>query len=97
MLVLDLSSSMNDKDYLPSRIDLTLQLVQKFVLEYFDQNPISQFGVISTRNGRAEFVSPISGDMNSHITALQNKRLRESCSGGPSLQNALELAFATLG
>jgi transcription initiation factor TFIIH subunit 2 len=36
-------------------------VLEKFIVEFFDQNPISQMGVIVTRNGRAEKVAELSG------------------------------------
>ena len=39
------------------------QVLEKFVAEFFDQNPISQMGVIETRKGRAEKVAELSGKL----------------------------------
>lgn len=38
-----------------------LQLLENFVEEYFDHNPISQLGIITTKNGRATKVSELAG------------------------------------
>ena len=37
------------------------QLLEHFIEEYFDQNPISQLGIISTKNKRAEKVTELGG------------------------------------
>ena len=37
------------------------QLLEHFVDEYFDQNPISQMGIIFTKNKRAEKVTELGG------------------------------------
>lgn len=60
-LVLDLSLAMTDRDLRPSRLELTLQYAQEFVNEFFDQNPISQLGIIGMKDGIAERISPLSG------------------------------------
>lgn len=60
-LVLDLSLAMTDRDLRPSRLELTLQYAQEFINEFFDQNPISQLGIIGMKDGIAERVSPLSG------------------------------------
>jgi len=38
-----------------------VQLLEKFIEEYYDQNPISQLGLITLCNKRAERVSELSG------------------------------------
>ena len=47
--ILDASRWMREKDpILPpgTRLDVTLQMILKFVEEYYDQNPLSHFGFI---------------------------------------------------
>ena len=39
-----------------------VQLLERFVEEYFDQNPISQLGIMLTRNKRAEKVTELGGN-----------------------------------
>ena len=40
---------------------LLSQVLEKFVAEFFDQNPISQMGIIATRKGRAEKMAELNG------------------------------------
>ncbi|XP_064610580.1 general transcription factor IIH subunit 2-like [Liolophura sinensis] len=94
-LVIDLSSSMSDQDLKPTRLHATVKLLEYFVEEYFDQNPISQLGVIMTRGKRAEKVTELGGNPRRHIGALQ-KLADKICQGEPSIQNSLELAAQTL-
>ncbi|KAI8089180.1 Ssl1-like-domain-containing protein [Halteromyces radiatus] len=94
-LVLDLSEAMNEKDLRPSRVELTLMYAQQFINEFFDQNPISQLGIIVTRDGIAEKLTELSGNPSDHARALQSKKNIET-SGEPSLQNALQLARASM-
>lgn len=95
ILVLDLSSAMAEKDLRPTRYLLTLRYAQEFVTEFFEQNPISQLGVIGMRDGLAVRVSDMSGNPNDHIAAILALREKEP-KGHPSLQNALDMARAAL-
>ena len=106
-MVIDLSASMLEKDLRPSRLDLTLSLAETFIGEYFDQNPISQLGIIITRDGIAEKLTELSGKRGrrratssdwrvagnpmEHIRVLKKKKMKDA-TGEPSLQNALETA-----
>jgi transcription initiation factor TFIIH subunit 2 len=62
VIILDLSSCMTEKDLNPSRIILTQNYVKSFIMEFFDQNPISQLSVIITKNGIAEKISELGGN-----------------------------------
>lgn len=94
-LVIDLSEAMNEKDLRPSRVELTVTYAKQFVIEYFDQNPISQLGIIITRDGIAEKLTELSGNPNDHTRALDTRKNIET-SGEPSLQNALQLARSSM-
>ena len=61
ILVLDMSEAMLEKDLRPTRYELTLNYACEFVTEYFEQNPISQLGVIGMRDGLALRISDLSG------------------------------------
>ena len=86
---------MNEKDLRPTRYLLTITNAVNFIREYFEQNPISQLGVLGMREGIAIRVSDMSGNPNDHITAVRNLRSLDP-KGNPSLQNALEMARAAL-
>ena len=86
---------MAEKDLRPTRYLLTLRYAQEFVTEFFEQNPISQLGIIGMRDGLAIRISDISGNPNEHVSKLQELRTEEP-KGQPSLQNALEMARAAL-
>mmetsp|Transcript_14705 Transcript_14705/g.16826 ORF Transcript_14705/g.16826 Transcript_14705/m.16826 type:complete len:465 (-) Transcript_14705:412-1806(-) len=105
-LVVDASRWMRTKDpvFPPStKIDVTLALLQEFVQEYYDQNPLSHLGFIILRNGEAEILSQLSSNSSSHVTALDALRVltaseKSPKSGGEfSLQNGLEVAGRSLG
>lgn len=95
ILVIDMSSSMLEKDLRPNRHALTITNVIQFITEFFDQNPISQLGIIVMRNGIAQLVSQVSGNPQDHIDALKSIKKLEP-KGDPSLQNALEMSRGLL-
>ncbi|KAH3678324.1 hypothetical protein WICMUC_001557 [Wickerhamomyces mucosus] len=95
ILVIDLSTSMLEKDLRPTRHSLTITNAIQFITEFFDQNPISQLGIIVMRNSLAQLVSQVSGNPQEHIDALKSMRKLEP-KGDPSLQNALEMARGLL-
>jgi len=61
ILVLDLSEAMLEKDLRPTRYKLMLDYAVDLVTEYFEQNPISQLGVLGMRDGLAIRISDLSG------------------------------------
>lgn len=95
ILILDLSQSMSEKDLRPTRYLLTLRYAQEFVREFFEQNPISQLGVLGLRDGLALRVSDMSGNPTEHLTAIQSLKAQDP-KGLPSLQNGLEMARGAL-
>ncbi|KAK3930172.1 General transcription factor IIH subunit 2 [Frankliniella fusca] len=94
-IILDCSDAMTDQDLKPTRQLCTAKLLEGFIEEYFDQNPISQMGIIVTRNKRAELVCELAGNVRKHVDIV--KQIAQGpCSGEPSLQNSLELALSSL-
>jgi len=70
-VVVDLSQAVNEADMRPSRLAVVSGILYKFFREYFNQNPLSQLGLVVTRNGVAERLTELSGSPESHITALK--------------------------
>ncbi|KAK9459650.1 Ssl1-like-domain-containing protein [Lipomyces oligophaga] len=95
MLIIDLSNAMADKDLRPTRYQLSLTYSIQFITDYFEQNPISQLGIIGMKDGLAALISQLGGNPNDHISALQALKKQEP-SGDPSLQNSLEMARGAL-
>lgn len=95
ILVLDMSFAMAEKDLLPTRYRLTLNYAAAFVKEYFEQNPISQLGIIGMRDGVAVRVSDLSGNPAEHLERLKELEGQDT-QGSPSLQNALEMCRGAL-
>ncbi|ODV59266.1 TFIIH/NER complex subunit SSL1 [Ascoidea rubescens DSM 1968] len=93
ILIIDGSNSMSEKDLRPNRFSLTIQYSIDFIKEFFDQNPISQLGVLMMRDGVSTLVSELSGNASDHILALKNlKKTDGEPRGDASLQNALEMS-----
>ncbi|KAL8924993.1 MAG: hypothetical protein Q9172_002422 [Xanthocarpia lactea] len=95
IIIIDLSAAMTEKDLRPTRYLLTIRYCQDFITEFFEQNPISQIGIIGMRDGLAVRVSDMSGNPSDLISNLQALR-KEDPQGQPSLQNALDMARAAL-
>ncbi|RAR07854.1 tfiih basal transcription factor complex p44 subunit [Stemphylium lycopersici] len=99
VLVLDLSEAMMEKDMRPNRFITMVNYTQDYVREFFEQNPISQMSVLGMHDGVCIRVSELSGNPAEHVAAIQGLRSKDDGKepkGSPSLQNALELARATL-
>lgn len=100
VVVIDGSLTMADKDLRPTRFSMTLLLLQDFVVEFFDQNPISQLGIVMMRQGVAHLVSEVNGLPQYHIDKIRQLKARQhnryEPKGDPSLQNSLEMARSLL-
>ncbi|KAK4101479.1 TFIIH basal transcription factor complex, subunit SSL1 [Parathielavia hyrcaniae] len=96
MLVLDMSFAMVEKDLLPNRYLLALHYAVDFVREYFEQNPISQMGIVGMRDGVAVRISDMGGNPTEHIEKLRAWAEQQEPQGNPSLQNALEMCRGAL-
>uniref|UniRef100_A0A914VSN8 Ssl1-like domain-containing protein n=1 Tax=Plectus sambesii TaxID=2011161 RepID=A0A914VSN8_9BILA len=94
-VLLDCSACMTDKDLIPSRISCVRKALDGFLDKFFEQNPISQIGVILLKDKRAEKLTELTGNHRKHRDALAGVT-EASCAGEFSLQNALEMAMKTL-
>ncbi|KAL6925690.1 hypothetical protein ACO0SA_000291 [Hanseniaspora valbyensis] len=97
IIIIDMSQTMAEKDYRPSRFQNVLNNTIQFIQEFFNMNPISQLGVVSLKDGLAQVISPLNGSPKFHVDALlQLKHERVEPRGFASLQNGLELARGML-
>jgi transcription initiation factor TFIIH subunit 2 len=71
-VMLDTTEAMNIPDLKPTRFLNTLKMLQVFIEEYFDQNPISQLGIILLKNKRAEKLVESAGNFKNHSKMLQS-------------------------
>lgn len=95
VLVLDMSFAMTEKDLLPTRYRLMISYAVAFVREFFEQNPISQLGIIGMRDGVAVRISDVGGNPAEHVERLKDVEGQDP-QGNPSLQNALEMCRGAL-
>lgn len=100
VVVIDGSLIMLEKDLRPNRFSMMLSLLQDFIVEFFDQNPISQMGIILMRNGVSHVISEVNGSPQYHLDKIRQLRIKQhnrfEPKGDPSLQNSLELARSLL-
>ena len=102
IVILDMSVAMAEKDMRPNRFIVALQYITTFIHEFFEQNPISQLGIIGMHDGIAIAISDMSGNPSTHLTNLAKIRPSQSAppkyepKGNPSLENALEMSRAAL-
>nr|CAG4650966.1 EOG090X05VA [Simocephalus serrulatus]SVE94228.1 EOG090X05VA [Simocephalus serrulatus] len=94
-LVIDASECMSLQDLKPTRFLCVLKLLELFVHEFFDLNPISQLGILTTKSKRSDKIAVLAGNQKKHIETLQQLK-NSSCEGEPSLQNSLEMAINSL-
>lgn len=100
IVIIDGSLIMLEKDLRPNRFSMMLSLLQEFIIEFFDQNPISQLGIVMMRNGISHLVSEVNGSPQYHIDRIRQLKARQhnrfEPKGDPSLQNSLEMARSLL-
>lgn len=60
-ILLDMSRAASMTDMRPNRGAMMVHILQAFVREFFDQNPLSHLSVMLMRNGRAERLTELSG------------------------------------
>ncbi|KAH9671087.1 General transcription factor IIH subunit 2 [Citrus sinensis] len=92
-IVIDLSRAAAEMDFRPSRMAVVAKQVEAFVREFFDQNPLSQIGLVTVKDGVANCLTDLGGSPEAHIKVLMGKL---GCSGDSSLQNALDLVQGLL-
>ncbi|XP_057955750.1 general transcription factor IIH subunit 2 [Malania oleifera] len=92
-IVIDLSRAAAEMDFRPSRMVVVAKHVEAFIREFFDQNPLSQIGLVTIKDGVAHLLTDLGGSPDSHVRALMGKL---ECSGDSSLQNALDLVHGYL-
>jgi transcription initiation factor TFIIH subunit 2 len=92
-MCIDNSASMGEKDFTPTYLDVALDNCRVFIGKFFDQNPISQLGILTTKSGLAQKICDLTGNPNELLDSLKAIDLNE-LDGEPSIQNLLELALA---
>ena len=93
VIVVDLSAAAAAPDMRPTRAAAAASAVGALVRAFFDANQLSSVSIVVTRHGRAERLTELSGSPEAHIAKLAASL---ECGGAASLQNALDVAVATL-
>ena len=93
VIVVDLSAAAAAPDMRPTRAAAAASAVGSLIRAFFDANQLSSVSVVVTRHGRAERLTELSGSPEAHIARLAASL---ECGGAASLQNALDVAVATL-
>lgn len=93
VVAIDSSKFAAENDYKPCRLEASKACVQKFIGEFYDQNPISQLAVIVTRDRSAERLTELSGNPKNHIHTVKGMR---NMAGLASLQNTILLGMSML-
>lgn len=100
-LVVDASHAMVKRDFKPTRMIIVEKSVEIFIKEFFDQNPLSQLGIIISYSKIAEKVTDLGGN-----PAQQYRKFRarydqiltasRGANNSFSLQESLEMAKRSL-
>jgi transcription initiation factor TFIIH subunit 2 len=70
-VILDCTDAMSVPDLKPTRFLNSLKMLQLFLEEFFDENPISQLGIILLKNKKAERITELSGNFKNHVKYIQ--------------------------
>lgn len=91
--VLDASVASTVQDFKPNRFTVIVNVIKVFIHQFFDQNPLSQIGLMLLKNGKAETLSFLSASPEAHVKKLEGGF---DLQGEISLQNGLELGIEIL-
>ncbi|CAJ0586361.1 unnamed protein product, partial [Mesorhabditis spiculigera] len=94
-IVIDSSRFMQDKSMVPSRLNVTIRTITRFLNKFFEQNPMAQVGIIMCKDRKAERLVPLTGNIRQICDTLGTINELQ-CVGDFSLQNALRLAYSNL-
>ncbi|KAL6770737.1 TF2H2 [Auxenochlorella protothecoides x Auxenochlorella symbiontica] len=92
-VVVDLSRAAAATDMRPLRAAVMAGCLARFIRAFFDENPLSQLGLVAMREGTAHVLSPLASSPEAHIARLKSSL---DTGGDASLQNALDLAVGGL-
>ncbi|KAK8867057.1 General transcription factor IIH subunit 2 [Tritrichomonas musculus] len=96
VIVLDLSDiGLNSRDFGCSRIQLYKQALRTFIINFFEQNPISQISIVSASNGKAQILTYLCGSADVHLNCIEHLD-DYSEEGVPSIHNAMNVSLALL-
>lgn len=66
-VIIDSSECMSLQDLKPTRYLCVLKLLENFINEFLDLNPISQMGILATKAKRCDRITELSGNKKKHL------------------------------
>lgn len=72
-IIADASECMSLQDLKPTRFLCVLKLLELFVHEFFDLNPISQLGILTTKSKRSDRIAVLAGNEKKHIEVIHQQ------------------------
>jgi len=94
-IIVDYSDSLMQRDFKPNRKAVVIKLLESFITEFFDQNPLCQLGLVCCKNKKARRLSALGGNPQEQIDTLY-KYFEKMPEGFFSLQNSLDVAYESL-
>eukprot|EP00924_Labyrinthula_sp_SR-Ha-C_P001818 snap_masked-scaffold_91-processed-gene-0.18-mRNA-1 protein AED:1.00 eAED:1.00 QI:0/-1/0/0/-1/1/1/0/341 len=92
LILIDITVNMENTDiFRPSCLAATVNQLQTFIPKFLHENTLSSLGLITIRNGKAQLISKITSDAETHIANLNSYKFISGVDF--SLQNGLELAL----
>ncbi|ELP89180.1 TFIIH basal transcription factor complex p44 subunit, putative [Entamoeba invadens IP1] len=91
LFVIDMSYPMNYEDFHPTRISFINTKMNNFFDNFFVDNPLSQIGLVATRNSTADIICPLTRNISKLKETAWGK-----CNGSISVQISLELCLQFL-
>ncbi|KII71969.1 General transcription factor IIH subunit 2 [Thelohanellus kitauei] len=93
IIVIDSSISMEKTDFRPTRLRVVIKLLESFLSNFFDQNPISQAGIVITFDSSVKTICSLTSQDTLLKESLNQIKTSE---GTPSLQNSIEKSLKIL-
>ena len=92
MIILDLSYTMSEADFKPSRLEVVVSQLKIFIHDFLNHNALSFISIVVSHDKKAFLLSPLSKHASDHLRVLDNLQ----SSGGFSFQSSLEMAMNTM-
>ena len=70
VIVLDLSYTMSDADFKPSRLEVVIYQLKSFIHKFFKQNSLSMLSIVVSHDRKAFLLTPLSRKASDHLHAL---------------------------
>jgi len=91
-VLIDGSKAIADTDMRPSRKAVTVDILNEFIVSFFDENPLANMSIVVSTNGKAHKLSDMSASVERHRAAT--KVFHEG--GSFSLENGLHICSSIM-